>query len=496
MLQPPEALAGYLPLLIDLESNLLVDCEPHRGLWSDSNAMHLLATTACLVRPAQGRNAWCHNVQQRAWKPAAAPRRWQRAAAAAAGGSDPVAASQVCCTWQLCGRSLCLALEPEADCAWRMKRCMFETPPCIVADGSMPCCCARAPTFLHTLQPFSRHPQEEESEGLLPEEDKEIPGTYRDAMTTNTPLGKAVKGACDELDTLGELVRSPPACAPATSALPCLSITPAAQSGSGCEALTLRWTWGVGGHGNCLTIQPLAKAGVASGARGPRTRLSCPLVTSTWPCAAYMHTVLTSLRHWPKLLIPRSLISSLPASFPSYIAWSFTSYMASFAPTEARLPALKSSCTHPPHCHPAAANLLKLCWAPGAGASDAGAGRGLAEAAGLQGVAVCGAAAGAAAGCAGAAAGAAAAGRGQRSRRCVALIALMPSNPAPPPWSHPWWISKLLSVCNVTTMCLKRSGRTASSGLASCDSSRQRGLCTWLCCLADTGGQAACLRRA
>ncbi|KAL4442521.1 hypothetical protein ABPG77_005105 [Micractinium sp. CCAP 211/92] len=48
---------------------------------------------------------------------------------------------------------------------------------------------------------------EEESEGLLPEEDKEIPGTYRDAMTTNTPLGKAVKGACDELDTLGELER-------------------------------------------------------------------------------------------------------------------------------------------------------------------------------------------------------------------------------------------------------------------------------------------------
>ena len=34
-----------------------------------------------------------------------------------------------------------------------------------------------------------------------------MPGTYRDAMTTNTPLGKAVKGACDELDALGSLVR-------------------------------------------------------------------------------------------------------------------------------------------------------------------------------------------------------------------------------------------------------------------------------------------------
>lgn len=30
-------------------------------------------------------------------------------------------------------------------------------------------------------------------------------------MTTNTPLGKAVKGACDELDTLGDLVSCPPA---------------------------------------------------------------------------------------------------------------------------------------------------------------------------------------------------------------------------------------------------------------------------------------------
>ncbi|KAL4447784.1 hypothetical protein ABPG75_005003 [Micractinium tetrahymenae] len=46
-----------------------------------------------------------------------------------------------------------------------------------------------------------------ESEGLLPEEDVEIPGSYRDAMTSNTPLGRAVKGACDELDSLGELER-------------------------------------------------------------------------------------------------------------------------------------------------------------------------------------------------------------------------------------------------------------------------------------------------
>lgn len=33
----------------------------------------------------------------------------------------------------------------------------------------------------------------------------QIPGTYRDAMTSNTPLGKAIKEACGELDNLAAL---------------------------------------------------------------------------------------------------------------------------------------------------------------------------------------------------------------------------------------------------------------------------------------------------
>lgn len=33
----------------------------------------------------------------------------------------------------------------------------------------------------------------------------QIPGTYRDAMTSNTPLGKAIKEACSELDNLAAL---------------------------------------------------------------------------------------------------------------------------------------------------------------------------------------------------------------------------------------------------------------------------------------------------
>ncbi|PSC69426.1 hypothetical protein C2E20_7059 [Micractinium conductrix] len=48
---------------------------------------------------------------------------------------------------------------------------------------------------------------EDEPQGLLPEEDAQIPGGYRDAMSSNTPLGKAVRGVCEELDTLGGLER-------------------------------------------------------------------------------------------------------------------------------------------------------------------------------------------------------------------------------------------------------------------------------------------------
>eukprot|EP00882_Tetradesmus_deserticola_P001876 GHRQ01002012.1.p1 GENE.GHRQ01002012.1~~GHRQ01002012.1.p1 ORF type:complete len:189 (+),score=72.75 GHRQ01002012.1:71-568(+) len=42
-------------------------------------------------------------------------------------------------------------------------------------------------------------------EGLLPEEDVEVPGTYFDAMNSQTKLGKAVRAAVEELEHLGEL---------------------------------------------------------------------------------------------------------------------------------------------------------------------------------------------------------------------------------------------------------------------------------------------------
>lgn len=44
-------------------------------------------------------------------------------------------------------------------------------------------------------------------EGLLPEEDVEVPGTYFDALNKNTKLGKAVAAAIDELEHLGGMVR-------------------------------------------------------------------------------------------------------------------------------------------------------------------------------------------------------------------------------------------------------------------------------------------------
>jgi len=49
-------------------------------------------------------------------------------------------------------------------------------------------------------------PQEpQDFEGLLPEEDQEVPGTYWDALNGNTKLGKAVRAACEELEHLNEL---------------------------------------------------------------------------------------------------------------------------------------------------------------------------------------------------------------------------------------------------------------------------------------------------
>ncbi|CAG9466082.1 unnamed protein product [Pedinophyceae sp. YPF-701] len=57
-------------------------------------------------------------------------------------------------------------------------------------------------------QPQSQPGEEEDvEEFLLPEEDEEIPGSYRDAMNPNKPLGRAVANACEELDHLGELER-------------------------------------------------------------------------------------------------------------------------------------------------------------------------------------------------------------------------------------------------------------------------------------------------
>lgn len=114
--------------------------------------------------------------------------------------------------------------------AMKCKWVLHATPAghCRPAACSMP---ATAPALLAPTCCPTRS-QQEESEGLLPEEDPEIPGTYRDAMTTNTQLGKAVKGACDELDTLGELVSVLPArllarhSPPLPTAAPCLCSGP------------------------------------------------------------------------------------------------------------------------------------------------------------------------------------------------------------------------------------------------------------------------------
>lgn len=79
---------------------------------------------------------------------------------------------------------------------------------CIPCKAAAVVQAAAAPA--HPLRPplcCAPTPAQEPEEGLLPEEDEEIAGTYKDALSTKTPLGKAVAGACDELEALGSLVR-------------------------------------------------------------------------------------------------------------------------------------------------------------------------------------------------------------------------------------------------------------------------------------------------
>ncbi|KAG7668722.1 hypothetical protein Ndes2526B_g03652 [Nannochloris sp. 'desiccata'] len=94
------------------------------------------------------------------------------------------------CQPQRCGRAQCHAFSHAAS---------FIAPPRRVAQAA------------HTTRDFTvtRALEEgtdpEQFEGLDPAEDAEIPGTYRDAMTSNTPLGKAIKEVCSELDNLAAL---------------------------------------------------------------------------------------------------------------------------------------------------------------------------------------------------------------------------------------------------------------------------------------------------
>ncbi|KAK9850256.1 hypothetical protein WJX84_009386 [Apatococcus fuscideae] len=46
---------------------------------------------------------------------------------------------------------------------------------------------------------------EEDFEGLLPEEDWVVRGGSNDSLSSNTDLGQAVQSACDELEALGGL---------------------------------------------------------------------------------------------------------------------------------------------------------------------------------------------------------------------------------------------------------------------------------------------------
>ncbi|KAL3162523.1 hypothetical protein ABBQ32_010179 [Trebouxia sp. C0010 RCD-2024] len=66
---------------------------------------------------------------------------------------------------------------------------------------------ARPQLQLLRAAPNDKHSTEddEDFEGLLPEEDWTVPGGYQDSLSSNTELGRAVQSACDELDNLSAL---------------------------------------------------------------------------------------------------------------------------------------------------------------------------------------------------------------------------------------------------------------------------------------------------
>lgn len=66
----------------------------------------------------------------------------------------------------------------------------------------------RKSALCRSTQPDTDAQEEQDDdgfEGLLPEEDFTVPGGYQDSLSSNTPLGRAVREACDELDHLNKM---------------------------------------------------------------------------------------------------------------------------------------------------------------------------------------------------------------------------------------------------------------------------------------------------
>jgi hypothetical protein len=66
----------------------------------------------------------------------------------------------------------------------------------VLIDARVPCGGPWTILFVVCLMPYSTRSMQHSMQ---------IPGTYRDAMSGNTQLGKAVRDACEELDTLAAL---------------------------------------------------------------------------------------------------------------------------------------------------------------------------------------------------------------------------------------------------------------------------------------------------
>jgi hypothetical protein len=106
------------------------------------------------------------------------------------------------------GKMHCLAIPSSSAGAIKPSFVQCSRKPCpafIQGDRAAPRHRCHAVDPRKANSPVTGDIEDEEFEGLTPEEDWVVPGPNTGSLSQNTELGKAVNAACDELEHLGGL---------------------------------------------------------------------------------------------------------------------------------------------------------------------------------------------------------------------------------------------------------------------------------------------------